>query len=63
MIAEVLQYYGYVDARGMGVRNKIIPLVTKQSGIEPEFRATEDDLRVTMFRKPPTDRYRDALAH
>lgn len=56
MIAGVLQYYGYVDARGMGVRNKIIPLVTEQSGIAPEFRATEDDFRVTMFRKPPRDR-------
>ena len=56
MIAGVLQYYGYVDARGMGVRNKIVPLVTEQSGIAPEFRATEDDFRVTMFRKPPGDR-------
>lgn len=51
MISEVLQYYGYVDARGMGVRNKIIPLVTELNGIAPRFEASEDDLRVTMYRK------------
>ena len=56
MVARVLQYYGYVDARGIGVRNKIIPLVTRQSGIAPEFRETEDDVRVTMFRRPSADR-------
>lgn len=56
MIAGVLQYYGYVDARGMGVRNKIVPLVTEQSGRAPEFRATEDSFRVTMFRRPSADR-------
>ena len=56
MVARVLQYYGYVDARGTGVRNKIIPLVTRQSGIAPEFRETEDDFRVTMFRRPSADR-------
>ena len=27
LIVEVLRDYGYVDARGMGVRNKIIPLL------------------------------------
>jgi len=25
LIVEILRDYGYVDARGMGVRNKIIP--------------------------------------
>lgn len=56
MVASVLQYYGYVDARGIGVRNKIIPLVTEQSGIAPELRETEDDFRVTMLRKPSAGR-------
>lgn len=55
MIAEVLQDYGYVDARGLGVRTKIIPLATEQSGIAPRFRETEDDFRVTMFRRPSAD--------
>ncbi len=52
LIVEVLRDYGYVDARGMGVRNKIIPLLRECNGTEPEFVATDDHLRVIMFRKP-----------
>ncbi len=47
LIVEVLRDYGYVEARGMGVRNKIIPLV-KERGNEPEFIATEDYLKVVI---------------
>ena len=50
LILEVLRDYGYVDARGMGVRNKIIPLLKEQNGVEPMFQATEDYLKVTMFK-------------
>ena len=34
----------------MGVRNKIIPLLRALNGVEPEFEATEDYLRLTMRR-------------
>ncbi|WP_051021843.1 ATP-binding protein [Thioflavicoccus mobilis] len=34
---DVLRDYGYVDARGMGVRTKIVPSVMQASGIAPEF--------------------------
>ncbi len=50
LIVEVLRDYGYVDARGMGVRNKIIPLLREQNGVEPEFQATEDYLQLVMRR-------------
>lgn len=50
LIVEVLRDYAYADARGMGVRNKIIPLVRQSSGREPEFDVTEDHLQVTMWR-------------
>jgi len=50
IIVEVLRDYGYVDARGMGVRNKIVPLVREASGEEPRFEATEDYLRVVLPR-------------
>ena len=50
LVVEVLRDYGYVDARGMGVRNKIIPLLRALNGVEPEFEATEDYLRLTMRR-------------
>jgi ATP-dependent DNA helicase RecG len=44
----VLRDYGYVDARGMGVRNKIVPLVREASGEDPQFEATDDYLRVVL---------------
>ncbi|MEZ5581921.1 MAG: ATP-binding protein [Candidatus Competibacteraceae bacterium] len=50
LIVEVLRDYGYVEARGMGVRNKIIPLLTEQNGVPPEFQATEDYLKLVMRR-------------
>ena len=48
LIVEVLRDYGYVDARGMGVRNKIIPLLLEHNGTAREFIATEDHLRLVL---------------
>ena len=48
IIVDVLRNYGYVDARGMGIRNKIIPLLRESTGLEPTFDATEDHLKLTM---------------
>lgn len=48
IIVEVLRDYGYVDARGMGVRNKIFPLMREANGVEPGFEATEDHVRVVL---------------
>lgn len=53
-IVGVLRDYGYVDARGMGVRNKIIPLIRQASGEEPTFEATEDYVRVVLPRSEHT---------
>lgn len=50
IIVEVLRDYGYVDARGMGVRNKIVPLMLEGNGVRPEFEATEDHVRVVLPR-------------
>ena len=52
LIVEALRNYGYVDARGMGVRNKIIPLLLEHNGTEPEFTATEDHLRLVLRSGP-----------
>ena len=53
LISETLRDYSYSDARGMGVRNKIIPLMRAQNGVDPEFEATEDYLRLTLRRGSP----------
>jgi len=49
IIVEVLRDYGYVDARGMGVRTKVIPAL-KAAGLEPIFHATDDYVK-TLLRK------------
>jgi predicted HTH transcriptional regulator len=39
-----------VDARGMGVRTKIIPLTRQFSGLDPLFNATDDFLKTTITK-------------
>ena len=48
LILEVLRDYGYVDARGMGVRTKIIPLTIQFTGKEPVFEANDDFLKTLL---------------
>ena len=48
LMVEVMRDYGYVDARGMGVRRKIVPMVREYSGHDARFEASEDYLRVTL---------------
>ena len=45
---EVMRDYGYVDARGMGVRTKVIPLTRKLTGHDPEFIAADDCFTTTI---------------
>ncbi len=51
LIVEVLRDYGYVDARGMGVRTKIVPLMQSINQTEPEFELTDDYLKTTLYKK------------
>ena len=51
IIMEVLRDYQYVDARGMGIRNKVIPLMKQFNGTEPYFEATDDYLRTVIYNK------------
>lgn len=52
LIVEVLRDYGYVDARGMGVRTKIVPLLKQFTGKPPDLEPTEDYMLVRMHRGP-----------
>jgi len=49
IIVEVLRDFGYVDARGMGVRTKVIPLM-KANGLEPVFEASDDYVKTVLGR-------------
>lgn len=51
LISEVMRDYGYADARGMGIRNKIVALLRARNGMAPEFDADEDHPKLTMSRR------------
>ena len=50
-IVNIFRDYGFVEDRGMGIRVKVIPLMQKKNSSEPEFDATEDHFRVTLYKK------------
>ena len=49
MIMEVLRDYRYADYRGMGIRIKVLPLMKKMNGREPEFVAAQDYLKTVLY--------------
>ncbi len=50
MIMDVLRDHGYVEACGMGIRRKVIPLMRATNGTDPDFEASEDFLKTTLLR-------------
>ena len=53
IIMEVLRDYQYVDARGMGIRTKVIPIMREFNGTAPAFEATEDYLKTILYNNGP----------
>lgn len=51
IIVETMRDYGYADARGMGIRTKVIPLMRKLNEKDPVFELTEDYLKTILYRK------------
>ncbi len=51
IVVEVLRDYGYVDARGMGVRTKVIPAL-KTRCIQSHFDTTDDYVKVSVGKTP-----------
>ena len=54
LIVEMLRDYGYVDARGMGIRTRVIPLMRAHNEVDPVFEATDDYLKTTLPRRGRT---------
>ena len=50
-IINVLRDYGLMEHQGMGIRRAVMPSMLKHNGTEPEFEATEDLFRVTLWKK------------
>ena len=53
-LVNVMRDYGYVDARGMGVRNKIIPGMRAHNGTEPELIEEEHRFTVRLWKEATT---------
>ena len=49
-LVNVMRDYGYVDARGMGVRNKMIPGMRDHNGTEPELIAEDERFTVRLWK-------------
>ena len=49
-LVNIMRDYGYIDARGMGIRLKIIPQTIELTGQEPQFIATDYDFTVIIPR-------------
>ncbi len=50
-LVNVMRDYGYVDARGMGVRNKIIPGMRAHNGTEPDLIEEEHRFTVRLWKE------------
>lgn len=50
-LVNIMRDYGYVDARGMGVRNKIIPGMRAHNGTEPDLIAQEHRFTVRLWKE------------
>ena len=51
ILMEIMRDYEYVDHRGMGIRSKVLPLLKAHKHSEPSFEATEDHLKIILYRK------------
>ena len=49
-LVNIMRDYRYVDARGMGVRMKMIPGMRAHNGTEPEFIAEEHRVTVRLWK-------------
>ncbi len=47
-LVNVMRDYRYVEARGMGIRNKVIPGMQKHNATAPDFIETERDFTVRL---------------
>ena len=50
-LVNVMRDYGYVDPRGMGVRNKIIPGMQAHNGTEPDLIEEESRVVVRLWKE------------
>ena len=50
-LVNVMRDFGYVDARGMGIRNKVIPKMRAHNGTGPDFIEEENHFTVRLWKE------------
>jgi len=50
LLVQVMRDYGYMEARGMGIRSTVIPGMRQHNGTEPEFTDDESRLIVRLWK-------------
>ena len=55
IMVRVFGRYGYLEGQGMGIRLKVIPLMRRDNGRDPEFEATEQYFKVTLRKRQSAD--------
>ena len=48
-LVNIMRDYRYADARGMGIRNKVIPSMTAHNGTSPGLTERDHDFTVTLW--------------
>ncbi len=51
-LVNIMRDYGYADARGMGIRTKIIPDMRAHNGTEPDLVEEESRFIVRLWKEP-----------
>jgi ATP-dependent DNA helicase RecG len=54
LLKEILRDYGYVEARGMGVRYRIIQGMREHNNTEPDLIEEQDHFIVRLWKEPQT---------
>ena len=54
-LVNIMRDYKYVEFRGMGIREKIIPGMRAHNGTEPDLIAEEQRFTVRLWKEPPRD--------
>jgi ATP-dependent DNA helicase RecG len=52
LIKDILRDYGYVEHRGMGVRNRMIKGMREHNGTDPDLIEEEDRFIVRLWKEP-----------
>ena len=53
-LVNVMRDYGYVEARGMGIRNKVIPVMRDHNGTVPDLIEGDQSFTVRLWNQPQT---------